>query len=245
MIRALPLPDTPAQPVLTRHSTATTLPVAMLPRAANLAGAPSIRLGRLDAALRRGLDILVAGAALATFAPAALLVGAAIRLDSQGPVLFRQTRVGKDGRPFTLFKFRSMHLDAEDRRAGLLASSDREGVCFKARRDPRVTRVGRFLRRFSIDETPQFWNVLRGEMSIVGPRPALPEEVAAYSARARRRLAVKPGLTGIWQVSGRAEVGFDRMIDMDLAYVRSQSLRMDLWLMVMTFRAVLDGRGAY
>ncbi|MGL4414081.1 sugar transferase, partial [Roseinatronobacter monicus] len=155
------------------------------------------------------------------------------------------TRIGKDGTPFTMFKFRSMYLDAEARRADLLSQSDREGICFKSRNDPRVTRVGRILRRFSIDELPQILNVLRGEMSIVGPRPALPEEVAAYPARALGRLAVTPGLTGIWQVSGRAEIGFDRMIDMDLAYARSSSVLLDMLLIAMTFRAVLSGRGAY
>ena len=198
-----------------------------------------------DARLRRSFDVVFAAGALALLAPTALLVGLAIRLDSPGPVLFRQTRIGKDGKPFTLLKFRTMHRDAETRRAALLDGSDRQGLCFKARRDPRVTRVGRILRRFSLDETPQFWNVFRGDMAIVGPRPALPEEVAAYPARARRRLAVKPGLTGIWQVSGRAEVGFDTMIEMDLDYVRAQSLGLDLRLIARAFGAVLTGRGAY
>ena len=198
-----------------------------------------------DAVLRRMLDLGFAGSALVMLAPLLLLLGLAIKLDSRGPVLFRQTRVGKDGVPFTMFKFRSMQIDAEVRRAVLLAQSDREGVCFKSRKDPRVTRVGRLLRRFSIDELPQILNVLRGEMSIVGPRPALPEEVAAYPARALGRLAVRPGLTGVWQVSGRAEIGFDKMIDMDLAYARSRTVLLDLLLITMTFRAVLGGRGAY
>lgn len=205
--------------------------------------APAVRA--CDARLRRTFDLVFSAGALAVLAPTALLVGLAIRLDSPGPVLFRQTRIGKDGTPFTLLKFRTMHRDAETRRAALLDGSDRQGLCFKARRDPRITRVGRILRRFSLDETPQFWNVFRGDMAIVGPRPALPEEVAAYPARARRRLAVKPGLTGIWQVSGRAEVGFDTMIEMDLDYVRAQSLGLDLRLIARTFGAVLTGRGAY
>ena len=198
-----------------------------------------------DAVLRRMLDLGFAGSALVMLAPLLLVLGLAIKLDSRGPVLFRQTRVGKDGVPFTMFKFRSMQIDAELRRAALLAQSDRAGVCFKSRKDPRVTRVGRLLRRFSIDELPQILNVLRGEMSIVGPRPALPEEVAAYPARALGRLAVRPGLTGVWQVSGRAEIGFDKMIDMDLAYARSRTVLLDLLLITMTFRAVLGGRGAY
>ena len=198
-----------------------------------------------DAVLRRMLDLGFAGSALVMLAPLLLVLGLAIKLDSRGPVLFRQTRVGKDGVPFTMFKFRSMQIDAEVRRAALLAQSDRAGVCFKSRKDPRVTRVGRLLRRFSIDELPQILNVLRGEMSIVGPRPALPEEVAAYPARALGRLAVRPGLTGVWQVSGRAEIGFDKMIDMDLAYARSRTVLLDLLLITMTFRAVVGGRGAY
>ncbi|EPX80524.1 WecB/TagA/CpsF family glycosyltransferase [Salipiger mucosus] len=194
---------------------------------------------------RRAIDVTLSGSALLLLAPVVLLLVIAIRLDSRGPVLFKQVRIGRDGRPFTMFKFRSMHVDAEARRAALLAQSDRQGVCFKSRNDPRVTRLGRILRRFSIDEAPQILNVLRGEMSIVGPRPALPEEVAAYPARALGRLAVKPGLTGIWQVSGRAEIGFDKMIDMDLAYVRARSLLLDMILIATTFRAVIGGRGAY
>ena len=193
----------------------------------------------------RVMDVALAGGSLLALAPAALLVAAAIKLESPGPVFFRQTRVGKDGRQFSMLKFRSMHVDAEARRAALLASSDREGVCFKSRNDPRVTRIGRVLRRFSIDEMPQIWNVLRGDMALVGPRPALPSEVAQYPARALERLACKPGLTGIWQVSGRAEIGFDKMIDMDVAYVRSRSTLLDVILIAMTFKAVLGGRGAY
>ncbi|WP_253913108.1 WecB/TagA/CpsF family glycosyltransferase [Pseudoruegeria sp. HB172150] len=196
-------------------------------------------------ATRRLIDIALAGGALAVLSPLVVLLALAIKIDSRGPVLFRQARIGKDGTPFTMFKFRSMHVDAEARRAALLARSDREGVCFKSRNDPRVTRVGRLLRRFSIDELPQILNVLRGEMSVVGPRPALPEEVDAYPERALGRLSVKPGLTGVWQVSGRAEIGFDKMVDMDLAYARSRTILLDLILIAMTFRAVLGGRGAY
>ncbi|WP_240722338.1 WecB/TagA/CpsF family glycosyltransferase [Poseidonocella sp. HB161398] len=215
--------------------------------AAFLARAARHAAGRADRSemVRRGLDIAIAGTALAAALPLGLLVAAAIRVESRGPVFFRQTRVGRDGRDFTMFKFRSMHADAEARRAALLAQSDREGICFKARHDPRITRVGRLLRRYSIDELPQILNVLRGEMSIVGPRPALPEEVAAYDGRARGRLAVRPGLTGLWQVSGRAEIGFDKMIDMDLAQISARSLLLDLLLIGMTARAVLGGRGAY
>ena len=194
---------------------------------------------------RRILDVSGALAGLLALSPLLLLTMAAIRLESRGPVFFRQTRIGKTGTPFTMLKFRSMHIDAEARRAELLASSDRDGVCFKSRHDPRITRVGRIFRRLSIDELPQILNVLRGDMSLVGPRPALPEEVAAYDPRALGRLDIKPGLTGIWQVSGRADIGFDKMIDMDLAYIRSRSLLLDLLLLTLTVRAVFGGRGAY
>jgi lipopolysaccharide/colanic/teichoic acid biosynthesis glycosyltransferase len=144
-----------------------------------------------------------------------------------------------------MFKFRSMSQDAEARRAAVLSQSDRDGVCFKAKADPRITQVGRFIRRASIDELPQIFNVLRGDMSIVGPRPALPVEVDAYPPRALRRLAVKPGITGVWQVSGRADVGFDEMVEMDIAYAKEASVGLDLALMYRTIGAVLSGRGAY
>ena len=208
-------------------------------------------MGRRRAALtragmiKRALDLLVAGGALLMLAPLLAVLSGAIMADSRGSVFFRQTRIGKDGRPFRIYKFRSMHVDAEARRAALLGASDRPGICFKSKSDPRITRVGRLLRRLSLDELPQLLNVLRGEMSLVGPRPALPEEVAAYPQRALARLAVKPGITGLWQVSGRADIGFDKMIDMDLAYARSASLLLDLVLMALTARAVVSGRGAY
>lgn len=194
---------------------------------------------------KRALDVGTAIVGLTLGAPLFLALALAIKLDSRGPVLFRQTRIGKGGRPFDIVKFRSMAIDAQARRASLLSDSDRQGACFKMRRDPRVTRVGRFLRRFSLDELPQLINILRGDMSVVGPRPGLPEEVAAYSERAAGRLAVKPGLTGLWQVSGRADVGFERMIEMDLAYAKSRSIYLDLMLIGLTARAVVTGRGAY
>ncbi|MBE9638752.1 WecB/TagA/CpsF family glycosyltransferase [Salipiger mangrovisoli] len=194
---------------------------------------------------KRLLDLTLAGLAAVALSPLLLLVILAIRLDSPGPAFYRQTRVGKDGTPFPVLKFRSMYTDAEERRAALLAQSDRAGICFKSRNDPRVTRIGRFLRRSSLDELPQIFNVLRGEMSLVGPRPALPQEVAAYPAQALGRLRVKPGITGLWQVSGRADISFDKMIDMDLAYGASRSTLLDLMIIFLTFRTVLSGRGAY
>jgi exopolysaccharide biosynthesis WecB/TagA/CpsF family protein len=194
---------------------------------------------------RRFLDVTVSAGALLALSPLIGLTALAIKLDSGGRVLFRQTRVGRDGKTFTMFKFRSMTTDAETRRAALLTTSDRDGVCFKSRNDPRVTRVGRIIRRFSIDELPQLLNVLRGEMAIVGPRPALPSEVAAYPKRAMGRLAVKPGITGVWQVSGRANIGFDQMVEMDIAYAASRNPLLDLVLIFKTFGAVVSGRGAY
>lgn len=197
------------------------------------------------AVVRRALDVTVATTALLVLSPLLVATAAAIRLESKGPVFFRQTRIGKDGVPFEMVKFRSMVQNAEDLRRDLLASSDRDGICFKSKSDPRITRVGRFIRRTSIDELPQVWNVLCNKMSIVGPRPALPSEVAAYPARAYGRLAVKPGITGIWQVSGRADVGFDQMVDMDLDYARSRTVLLDLLIILFTFRAVVSGRGAH
>ncbi|GAA6208192.1 hypothetical protein NBRC116601_14850 [Cognatishimia sp. WU-CL00825] len=197
------------------------------------------------AVVKRVMDITLSAAALAVLGPLLLLLMLAIKLESRGPALFKQVRVGQNGDRFTLYKLRSMYSDAEARRADLLSTSDRNGICFKSKQDPRVTRIGRVMRRYSLDELPQIFNVLRGEMSVVGPRPALPEEVAAYPAHALGRLAAKPGLTGLWQVSGRADIGFEQMVDMDLAYSKSKSLLLDVLLISLTFRAIWSGRGAY
>lgn len=209
------------------------------------AGRHAVRSSSQYAIHKRLLDVALSLCALVVLSPILLLICAAIRLESPGAAIFSQKRVGRNGKLFTLYKFRSMHVDAGERRQELLAASDRGGICFKARKDPRVTRVGRTLRRLSLDELPQLVNILSGKMSIVGPRPALPEEVVAYSQRAHRRLSVKPGLTGIWQVSGRADIDFDRMVDMDIAYARSRSILLDIFLIAMTFQAVFKGRGAY
>lgn len=205
----------------------------------------SLRQVSAERVVRRTLDIGISAIALMAFAPVFFATSIAIKVASRGPVFFQQTRIGKNGTPFTMFKFRSMVVDAEALRSTVVDNSDREGVCFKSRNDPRITRVGRFIRQYSIDELPQLVNVLMGQMSIVGPRPALPCEVDAYPARAHGRLAVKPGITGVWQVSGRAEIGFDQMIDMDLAYAKSRTVLLDVILIAMTFRAVLSGRGAH
>jgi len=199
------------------------------------------------AILKRLLDIAVVGAALLALAPLMVMVALLIKLYDGGPVLFWQERIGKYGTTFSFPKFRSMRIDAEQLKDKLLAANQHGagGITFKMKQDPRVTPVGRFIRRFSIDELPQLWCVLRGQMTLVGPRPAVPREVRAYSSADRRRLAVIPGLTCIWQVSGRSEIPFDRQVEMDCEYIQSQSLTKDLELLAKTIPAVINGRGAY
>lgn len=195
--------------------------------------------------MKRSLDVLLTLLILLAIWPAFVVICASIAMTSPGPVFFVQTRVGRDGRTFGMIKFRSMFQDAEQRRAEIEKLSDREGLCVKVKDDPRVTRVGRILRRWSLDELPQLINVLKGEMSLVGPRPALLNEVAAYPEHAHRRHNVLPGITGPWQVSGRADIGFDEMIALDLDYVRRVSVMTDVMILLRTFRAVLGGKGAY
>lgn len=194
---------------------------------------------------KRAVDIAGSGSALLLLTPLWLLLALAIRLESPGPVLFSQMRVGQHGRPFRLWKFRSMFIDAEARKAELMARNEMQGgVLFKMKNDPRITRVGRLIRRASIDEMPQLWNILNGDMSLVGPRPPLPSEVAQYSIRDRRRLDSKPGLTCIWQVSGRSTIPFDRQVDMDIDYTDGRTFLGDVKLILRTIPAVLTGRGA-
>lgn len=188
----------------------------------------------------------VVGTALLLVASLVLVPAAiAVKVTSPGPALFRQTRVGTDGRPFTMLKLRSMSTDADRRRAELADRSDGNGTLFKMRQDPRVTPVGRVLRRFSIDELPQLINVVRGDMSLVGPRPPLPSETETYDTTVYRRLKVKPGLTGLWQVSGRSDLSWEQSVRLDLRYVDNWSVPMDLKILGRTFRAVFGGRGAY
>lgn len=194
---------------------------------------------------KRVFDLTLLLLALPIILPVVALI-ALISVVTGGPsVFFVQTRVGRGGELFRMVKFRTMYRDAEARRADLLASSTRDGLCFKHKDDPRITPLGRILRRTSLDELPQLWNVLRGDMSLVGPRPALPEEVARYSPQAMARLGGLPGLTGLWQVSGRADIGFDQMVAMDVHYLRNASLRTDLTLIFRTLGAVTSARGAY
>lgn len=194
---------------------------------------------------KRVMDVVGAGLGLILLAPLFAIIGVAIKLDSPGPVFFVQTRVGKGGRHFRFYKFRSMCSDAEYLRKYVDHLNEVSGPVFKSRNDPRITAVGAWLRRFSLDELPQLINVLKGDMSLVGPRPPLPEEVEEYEPWQMQRLSVTPGLTCIWQVSGRSDIPFDRWVEMDLEYIRRRSLLLDLKLLVLTIPAVISGRGAY
>ena len=194
---------------------------------------------------KRIIDLLGALAGLVLAMPLMLITAIAIKLESRGPALFRHVRLGRDGRPFVMFKFRSMCQEASVLQAQLVSENEVPGPVFKIRSDPRISRVGHLVRKYSLDELPQLWNVLRGEMSLVGPRPPIPDEVTRYHPWQRERLAVKPGLTCTWQVSGRSDIPFDEWMQMDIEYVRTRSLLMDLKLLLLTVPAVISARGAY
>nr|WP_203588237.1 sugar transferase [Actinospica acidiphila] len=196
-------------------------------------------------AVKGVVDRLGALVLLVLFAPLMLLVALLVATDSRGGVFYRQRRVGKDGREFTILKFRTMIPDADRVRAALADRNEGAGPLFKMRRDPRVTRIGAVLRRYSLDELPQLFNVLTGSMSLVGPRPPLPEECAAYGPDIRRRLKVKPGLTGLWQISGRSDLSWEEAVRLDLRYVEDWSLALDTVILWKTLRAVVQGQGAY
>jgi exopolysaccharide biosynthesis polyprenyl glycosylphosphotransferase len=200
------------------------------------------RTGRLA---KRALDILLALLGLILTAPLMLLAALLIRLESPGASLFKQTRIGENGQPFSIYKFRSMREGAEEQKAQLRRLNEATGPLFKIRDDPRLTRVGRWLRRTSLDELPNLLNVLRGEMSLVGPRPNLPQEVAQYQPWHRQRLEVSPGMTGLWQVSGRSDLSFDEMCLLDIYYIENWSLGLDLIILLRTIPRVLFGNGAY
>lgn len=195
--------------------------------------------------LKRALDVAASACALIVLLPLLLVVAILVRRDSDGPVLFRQERVGRGGRTFHMLKFRSMVQTAEDDLAGLLDQNEGSGVLFKIRNDPRVTRIGLVLRKYSIDELPQLWNILIGEMSLVGPRPPLSSEVAGYENRVHRRLYIKPGLTGMWQVNGRSNLDWDESVRLDLYYVENWSLTGDLVIIWRTFKVLMNPVGAY
>jgi lipopolysaccharide/colanic/teichoic acid biosynthesis glycosyltransferase len=195
--------------------------------------------------LRRAIDILVSACLLTVLSPLLTIVAILIKCTSRGPVIYAQARAGLGGRPFRFYKFRSMYPDADARLAELHLTNEKDGPIFKMKRDPRVTPLGRVIRRLSIDELPQLWNVLIGDMTLVGPRPPTLNEVASYEPWQRERLGVTGGLTCIWQVSGRSELSFEQWVRMDLRYIRRRSLWLDLSILRRTFGAVLSGRGAY
>ncbi len=215
-----------------------------------IAGVPVITirglsLSRSNLFVKRLFDLVVATTIVVIGSPVWLLIAAAIKFTSHGPVFYSQTRLGRDGEPFGMLKFRSMYVDAEARLAEVRGANEATGPLFKMRNDPRVTKVGRLMRKYSIDEFPQLINVLRGEMSLVGPRPPLPHESEHYSVRDWRRLEVVPGMTGLWQVSGRSGLTFDEMVSLDIFYIENWSVALDMTLIIRTIPAVVFARGAY
>ena len=223
------------------HRRATVAPVGALA----LLHVDHAELYGLRRVVKGAFDRLAAAAGLLVLFPLLAVLTVVVRLDSKGPAIFRQERVGRDDRRFMLLKFRTMVVDAEAKRADIEQQNDADGLLFKMRQDPRVTRVGRVLRRYSLDELPQLVNVLLGHMSLVGPRPPLPDEVKGYHGDVRRRLAVKPGITGLWQVSGRSDLSWDDSVRLDLRYVENWSLMLDITILWRTVRAVLATDGAY
>jgi lipopolysaccharide/colanic/teichoic acid biosynthesis glycosyltransferase len=196
--------------------------------------------------LKRLVDIVAASSMLILLMPVFLITALSIYINSPGPILYKQTRVGQWGKLYTMLKFRSMYMDADQRLKELIAQNEMQGgVLFKMKNDPRITPVGRFIRKMSIDELPQLWNVLKGDMSLVGPRPALPSEVDQYSLHDRQRLEVIPGITCIWQVSGRSDIPFPEQVQLDVQYIDSQFIWLDIKLLFQTIPAVLFSRGAY
>jgi lipopolysaccharide/colanic/teichoic acid biosynthesis glycosyltransferase len=199
----------------------------------------------MQRAVKRGLDIAVSALLLVALSPLLAVIAVAVKLAHDGPILYRWRVAGRGGRPFTSYKFRSMVVNADQLKAALAAANEMSGPVFKIRDDPRVTRLGRFLRRYSLDEIPELWSVLRGDLSLVGPRPPLQTEYARFTDRQRAKLAVKPGITCLWQVSGRNEItDFDEWLRLDLEYIERWSLRLDLAILLRTIPAVLSGRGA-
>jgi exopolysaccharide biosynthesis polyprenyl glycosylphosphotransferase len=202
-------------------------------------------MDKLQRATKRTIDIFGSALLLVLLAPFLAAISLLIKRDSAGSVFFTQVRAGREGEPFKCYKFRTMVADAEERRAELEHLSEGPGLLFKLKEDPRITGFGSRLRRYSLDELPQLFNVIRGEMSLVGPRPALPSEVAQYDEWVTNRLTVKPGMTGLWQVSGRTETSFSDYVRYDLFYIQNWSLSLDLWILWRTFRAVTSAEGAH
>ena len=201
---------------------------------------------RMSYVFKRFIDIVLSIIAIAVFSPVFLITGLLVKITSPGPIIFWQVRVGRYGRHFKFYKFRSMYVDAEARKAELLKHNESgDGVIFKMKRDPRITPVGRFIRKFSIDELPQLFNVIMGDMSLVGPRPPLPSEVRTYSLEERKRLNITPGITCLWQVSGRSELPFSKQIALDKEYIASRSAWKDFLILLKTIPAILTGKGAW
>ena len=195
---------------------------------------------------KRIMDLLGAFLGIILLLPVFIIVAICIKLeDPKGPVFFKQIRIGKDGKNFYMYKFRSMVVDAEERLNDLLKYNEVSGAMFKIKEDPRTTKIGKFIRKTSIDELPQLWNVLKGEMSLVGPRPPLPREVAQYTEYDKQRLLVTPGCTGLWQVSGRNDLGFDEMVELDLKYIRERSLLYDIKIIFKTIKIMIKPNSAY
>jgi len=195
--------------------------------------------------IKRLVDIISAISGIVILFPLFVLISIAIKLDSQGPIFFIQKRCGKNEKLFNMYKFRSMCIDAEEKLEQLQHLNETEGIMFKIKDDPRLTRVGKFIRKTSLDEFPQLVNVLKGEMSLVGPRPPLPNEVEEYISWQMLRLSVKPGLTGLWQIRGRSELGFDEMVRLDLEYIAKRNFFYDIWIILKTIPVVFKSRGAY
>lgn len=210
-----------------------------------LIGTKPVSIKGWNLALKRATDVVVSSLCLALLSPLMLIVAVLIRLESPGPAIFKQTRIGRGGREFTVYKFRTMREGAEQERDALRDLNEAQGALFKIREDPRCTELGRFLRRSSLDEWPQFYNVLRGDMSIVGPRPQLAAEVEQYQPWQRKRLETWPGMTGLWQVSGRSDLSFDDMVLLDIYYVENWSLLLDLRIALKTIPTLILGTGAY
>jgi exopolysaccharide biosynthesis polyprenyl glycosylphosphotransferase len=215
----------------------------------SVAGVPLLYVRRtgmdkVQRTIKRSLDVAGSLAGLILLSPFLAAIALWVKRDTEGDAFFKQARVGRDGRLFECWKFRTMVQDAEAKRAELEPLSEGPGLLFKLKEDPRITRVGKVLRRYSVDELPQLWNVFKGEMSLVGPRPALPTEVEQYDDWVRNRLKVKPGMTGLWQVSGRTETSFSDYVRYDLFYIQNWSLSLDLWILWRTLRAVFSAEGA-
>ena len=201
---------------------------------------------RFSYAVKRAIDVFGSFVGMVLLSPVFLVIALAVKLTSPGPVIFAQVRVGRYGRHFKFYKFRSMYVDAEARKAELLSQNEsKDGVIFKMKDDPRITKVGKFLRRTSLDELPQLWNVLIGDMSLVGPRPPVPSEVAEYTLEDRKRLDVIPGITCLWQIKGRSEIPFHEQVRLDKEYIQAPGFWKDVAILLKTVPAIIGGKGAY